>query len=138
MESEDEDDGWATATESEEYHDATTDLEVVFSEVACATSAKGVPSAPQVVEAAVECGSSTVSVPSMDEATTAPVASQGEEPMIRDTVKKGVADMLSTPLEVKLHLRTPMDILLWSLVVILSLLVAVLGVALAVLWSRVQ
>ncbi|KAJ7467001.1 hypothetical protein FB451DRAFT_1369467 [Mycena latifolia] len=140
MESESEDDGGATATESddeEEYHDATTDLEVVFSEVACATSAQELPSATQAVEAGVEscCSPSAAShaaVLSMGEAATPPIIleSHGEERVANDTAKDRVTDILGTPLEVKFQLSsTPMDLLWWILLVILSV---------AFVWSRGQ
>ncbi|KAJ7466967.1 hypothetical protein FB451DRAFT_1483903 [Mycena latifolia] len=135
MESEDEDDGWATATESEEYHDAAA-IEEVVSEAGSATSAQELPLLMQAIEAKVE-GSNAASqavVPSTDEMFP---ASQREEPTVRDTAKKGVADLLSTPFEVKLS-STPMDLLWWILLGVLSLLVAVVGVALAVLWIRVH
>ncbi|KAJ7466985.1 hypothetical protein FB451DRAFT_1401837 [Mycena latifolia] len=138
--SKDDDDGWATGNESEDgYHDAVTDIEEIAPEAESATSAQELPSTTQAVEAEVKRSSSAASQAGVPSTDKTPPASQGEERVVGDTAKKGVADMLSTPIEVKLHLSsTPMDILLWSLVVILSLLVAVLGVALAVLWSRVQ
>jgi hypothetical protein len=51
------------------------------------------------------------------------------------TGKRRVSDLLNTPLEVKLS-TTPMNILWWVLVGILSILVGILSVALAVVLSR--
>jgi tetratricopeptide (TPR) repeat protein len=51
------------------------------------------------------------------------------------TGKRRVSDLLNTPLEVKLS-TTPMDILWWVLVGILSILVGILSVALTVVLSR--
>ncbi|KAJ7466983.1 hypothetical protein FB451DRAFT_1369457 [Mycena latifolia] len=129
--SESEDDGGTTATEpeEEEYHDATTDLEVVFSEVTSATSQE-LPSAPQVVKAGVESSCSPSAA--MGEATKPPITSEshGEERVARNTAKTRITDILGTPLEVKFQLSsTPMDLLWWILLVILSV---------ALVWSRGQ
>ncbi|KAJ7466962.1 hypothetical protein FB451DRAFT_402717 [Mycena latifolia] len=133
--------GWATATKSEEYHDGATDIAEVVSEAASATSAQELPSTTQTVEAEVE-GSNTPSaasqaaVPSPDEAATPPVESQSEERVARNIAKTRVADILNTPLKVELS-STPMDLLWWFLLGILSVVIAILGVALAVVWSSV-
>ncbi|KAJ7466950.1 hypothetical protein FB451DRAFT_1483872 [Mycena latifolia] len=140
IDSEDEDDGWATGADSEdEYHDAATDIEVVVSEAASATNALELLSTTRAVEAEVEgrsspSAASQAAVPSTDET---PPASQGEERVVRDTAKKGVADLLSTPFEVKLS-STPMVLLWWILLGVLSVVIAVLGVALAVVWIHVE
>ncbi|KAJ7466991.1 hypothetical protein FB451DRAFT_1401844 [Mycena latifolia] len=136
MDSEDEDDGWATATESEEYHDAAAGIETVVSK-ATSTSSQELPSATQAIEAEVKGGSSLsavlqVAMPSTDDASTSPVASKGEERAARDIGKKGIADMLRKLLRVELS-STPMVILWWMLLGVLSVLVVILGVVLVVI-----
>ncbi|KAJ7466964.1 hypothetical protein FB451DRAFT_1259675 [Mycena latifolia] len=118
-EDEDEDDAWETATESEDEYqdapDAPTDMEV------------------EVLEASVNLPSITVSSAETPSEGSRKNAREPEGPTAMDTAKPvqtSVANMLSTPLEVRLR-STPVDILWWTLVGILS-------VAVALLWNRVQ
>ncbi|KAJ7466981.1 hypothetical protein FB451DRAFT_1259751 [Mycena latifolia] len=115
-EDEDEDDAWETATESEdEYQDAPgtlTDMEVV------------------ILEASDNLPSITVSSAETPSEGSRKNAREPEGPTAMDTAKPvqtSVANMLSTPLEIRLR-STPVDILWWMLVGILS-------VAVALLWS---
>ncbi|KAJ6499866.1 hypothetical protein DFH09DRAFT_1375915 [Mycena vulgaris] len=142
-ESEDEDDdqAWETATESEEeYHHAAMDVEVAGLDPASTITSQDLPSTPPIsstteTQSEENTVSQTPAIASMEQATTPPVTSRAEIHVSEDIAKPAtppprVADILSTPLEVKLHLRsTPMDILWW-------ILVGVLGVALAAPWSR--
>ncbi|KAJ7466999.1 hypothetical protein FB451DRAFT_1560940 [Mycena latifolia] len=118
---EDEDDAWETATESEEeYQDAPgapTDMEVVVLE-----ASSSLPSIQQMVSSAetpLEQSRKNAREPE------GPAAMNTAKP-----VQTRVANMLSTLLEIRLS-SMPVDILLWMLVGILS-------VAVALLWSRVQ
>ncbi|KAJ6526296.1 hypothetical protein DFH09DRAFT_1285981 [Mycena vulgaris] len=137
----DDDRDWETATESEnETHkpsDATTDIDVVVSEAARLAFMKTVPSTETQIEqseVSTEGADSSKGLQAVMEEV--PVVSQAENRVSEDTTAKPVTsppratDILSTPLELKLQLRsTPMDIIWWSLV-------AVLGVTLAAVWSR--
>ncbi|KAJ6499875.1 hypothetical protein DFH09DRAFT_1289853 [Mycena vulgaris] len=149
-ESEDEDDdqAWETATESEEeYHDAAIDVEVAGLDPARTITSEDLSSTPSI-SSSTETQSEQNGIPrgavsqapaiaSMEKATISPVASQSDNHVSQDTVKPATpppraADILSTPLEVKLQLQlrsTPVDILWW-------ILLGFLGVALAAVWSR--
>ncbi|KAJ7466972.1 hypothetical protein FB451DRAFT_1259716 [Mycena latifolia] len=115
-EDEDEDNAWETATESEDEYqdapDAPTDMEVV------------------ILEATDNLPSITVSSAETPSEGSRKNAREPEGPTAMDTAKPvhtSVTNMLSTPLEIRLR-STPVDILLWMLVGILS-------VAVALLWS---
>ncbi|KAJ6531560.1 hypothetical protein DFH09DRAFT_136674 [Mycena vulgaris] len=139
----DDDQDWETATESEdETHkpsDATTDIDVMVSEAA--RVAFIVSTETQIEQSGISMEGADSAVAPASKGSQAvmeevPVVSQAENRVSEDTTAKPVTsppratDILSTPLELKLQLRsTPMDIIWWSLV-------SVLGVTLAAVWSR--
>ncbi|KAJ6488375.1 hypothetical protein DFH09DRAFT_1377621 [Mycena vulgaris] len=145
-ESDDESDDqeWETATESEEeYRDAAIDVEVASLDPASTITFQDLSSTPPILSS-TETQSEQNGIPwmqapvmtSKEQATMPPVTSQYEDRISEDIAKHATpptraADILSTPLEVKFQLRsTPMDIIWW-------ILLGVLGVALAAVWSRV-
>ncbi|KAJ6499861.1 hypothetical protein DFH09DRAFT_1375914 [Mycena vulgaris] len=144
--SEDDDQEWETATESEEeYHDAAVDVEVAGLDPASAITSQDLSLSPPILSDSTETQSEQNGIPwaqapimtSKEQATIPPVTSQYEDHISEDIAKPEMsppraAAILSTPLKVKLHLQlrsTPVDILWW-------ILVAVLGIALAAVWSR--
>ncbi|KAJ6493835.1 hypothetical protein DFH09DRAFT_1290728 [Mycena vulgaris] len=146
FETESDDQEWETATESEEeYHDAAVDVEAVGVDPARTITSQNLaltPPKPSSTETQSEQNgipwravSQAPVMASMAQATMSPVASQYEDNVSEDIAKPEMpppraAAILNTPLEVKLHLRsTPMDIIWW-------ILLGVLSVALAAVWHR--
>ncbi|KAJ6594571.1 hypothetical protein B0H19DRAFT_65460 [Mycena capillaripes] len=148
---------WETASEDDEYHDASeldaaTDVEEVVSEAARAiiseTPSNSTPAptpdrpatdeshgiratAEHTVISTTERVSDALIFP-VDETVTSSIPARHEGPTTEAAIsgKSPLTEILSTPLEVRLH-STPMDILWWVLLMLL-------GVSFAVQWSRVQ
>ncbi|KAJ6527003.1 hypothetical protein DFH09DRAFT_1095031, partial [Mycena vulgaris] len=140
----------AIETESEDEDDnqlgklrqSPRNVEVASLDAAHTISSQDLPSTPQISSSTeTQSEENTVSqapaIVFMEQTTMSPVASQSDNHVSQDTVKPAtppprVADILSTPLEVKLYLQlrsTPLDIIWW-------ILLGVLGVALAAVWSH--
>ncbi|KAJ6493825.1 hypothetical protein DFH09DRAFT_1206957 [Mycena vulgaris] len=138
-ENEDEEDAEAWDTpELEEYYHATTDTKAVS---ASTTNFQGVEAQiqPRTSEDEDRIASPEpvpqARTPSVDDAATSPIAAKRSAETIKPRHIR-IADILSTPLEVRLS-STLMDLLWWILLGILSFLVAVLSVALVFIWNRV-
>ncbi|KAJ6594604.1 hypothetical protein B0H19DRAFT_65982 [Mycena capillaripes] len=147
---------WETASEDDEYHDASepdaaTDVEEVVSEAAraiiCKTPSVSMPDTPPLhagfessmvaaedivipSAAAIEPVTDALVLP-VDATVTSSVPARDEGPRTEAaiSVKSPLTEILSTPLEMRLH-STPMDILWWTLLILF-------GVLFAVPWSRV-
>ncbi|KAJ7678728.1 hypothetical protein B0H17DRAFT_1078185 [Mycena rosella] len=118
-EEEDGDEAWETATESEDegtdVSNAATGIEELATEDKSTASSQDIPQT---------CSSNELSA---TEVTPSASIFSSDTPQ---PAKTRITDILSTPLEVKLS-STPMELLWWILLGILSILVAVLGGALA-------